>query len=269
MPVDYPGAIDMLLPHSYTFNSVAPLSIVEHCTGGDMTIESVHATFLATMRSTHFAVGRDGRVAQFVELNRGAGGNCCPQPGYNPYWQPYITQYINLNLCTISIEHCNGPGNNLPLTPAQQDASNKLNLWLCNRFGITTPHIHSHQSIDPPTNCPGPKFDFNQLFKYIAGANMNTEQAIVDAFLANNKEMQRTFPEKNIPTLRTNTGIFDVYRRLFLSGVQLGSADGDEYTSVTSTGSPIIYQQFGSYRIGFIPSVGPNAIYGPTKIALP
>lgn len=104
------------------------------------------------------------------------------------------------------------------------------------------------------------------------GATVSTqfeEQAILDAFLAANTYMQHLFPNAAIPTLRTNTGIFKVYHDLFVQGIQLGAATTDEYTSVTGTGGPITYQNFGSYRIGFIQGVGPNAVYGPTKIALP
>ena len=180
MSVDYPGAIDWILPDSYTFNSVDALKIVEHCTGGNLTLESLHATFLATERSTHFGIGRDGRVAQFVRLNRGAGGNCCPDKDNNgnflcsSFWIPLVQQYGNLNLCTISIEHCNDSNNSLPLTSTQMEASNKLNLWLCQRFNLTTMDIHSHHSINPinKANCPGSQFSFDQLFNYI-NANIN------------------------------------------------------------------------------------------------
>src|SRR5260221_13974418 len=75
--VDYPNALDMSLPTNFSFDSCTPLSIVIHETGGDMTLDAGHSTFLATERSTHFAIDQSGNVAQFVPLSRGAGGNWC------------------------------------------------------------------------------------------------------------------------------------------------------------------------------------------------
>ncbi len=177
--VDYPEAIDMLLPTSYSFDSCAPLSIVIHETGGDMTLDAVHNTFLATERSTHFAIDQSGNVAQFVPLSRGAGGNCCADKDASgqllcdPYWYGYLQQYGNLNLCTISIEHCNNSTNSLPMTQAQTDASNKLILWLCQKFNLNINHIKGHNSINPKSkpDCPG-TFSFAQLAAYLQGGSM-------------------------------------------------------------------------------------------------
>src|SRR5258708_6892683 len=176
---DYPNALDMSLPTNYSFDSCAPLSIVIHETGGDMTLDAVYSTFLATMRSTTFAVDLDGRVAQYVPLVRGAGGNCCPDRDASgnllcdPYWYAYIQQYGNLNLCTISIEHCNNSTNSLPMTQAQTDASNKLILWLCQRYKLNINHIKGHNSINPRSkpDCPG-TFSFSQLATFLQGGSM-------------------------------------------------------------------------------------------------
>ncbi len=66
---DYPNALDMSLLTNYSFDSCAPLSIVIHETGGDMTLDAVHSTFLATERSTHFAIDQSGNVASCAKLN--------------------------------------------------------------------------------------------------------------------------------------------------------------------------------------------------------
>src|SRR5258707_4015273 len=176
---DYPNALDMSLPTNYSFDSCAPLSIVIHETGGDMTLDAVYSTFLATMRSTTFAVDLDGRVAQYVPLVRGAGGNCCPDRDASgnllcdAYWYAYIQQYNNLNLCTISIEHCNNSTNSLPMSQAQTDASNKLILWLCQRYNLNINHIKGHNSINPKSkpDCPG-TFSFSQLAAFLQGGLM-------------------------------------------------------------------------------------------------
>jgi hypothetical protein len=180
MGVDYPGAIDMLLPLNYSFDTITPLAIVQHSTGGDLTLDEIHNTFLATMRSTHFGIDRNGNVAQFVPLNRGAGGNCCPPDptssyaSFDTFWNKFIPQYWpnmpgGLNRCTISIEHCNDSFQSLTMTPAQMDASNKLTLWLCQKFNIPTSNIKGHDSIDA-TNCPGKVFYstyWQQMLDYV------------------------------------------------------------------------------------------------------
>ncbi len=186
--VDYPSAVDMSLPTNYSFDSCAPLSIVVHETGGDMTLDAVHNTFLATERSTHFAIDQSGNVAQFVPLDRGAGGNCCPDKDANgnllcdPYWFGYVQQYGNLNLCTISIEHCNNSTNSLPMSQAQTDASNKLILWLCQKFNLNINHIKGHNSINPKSkpDCPG-TFNFSQLAAYLQGGSMGIPYGWHDA----------------------------------------------------------------------------------------
>lgn len=184
MAVDYSGAIDMLLPMNYSFDTIDHRAIVQHSTGGDMTLDAVHNTFLQTMRSTHFAIDRNGQIAQFVPLNRGAGGNCCPDTTHDSFWNDLITQYGSmpggLNRCTISIEHCNDSFQSLTMTPAQMDASNKLTLWLCQKYNIPSSAIKGHDSIDA-TNCPGKVFYstywqnmINYVNQGLAGADKRT-----------------------------------------------------------------------------------------------
>ncbi len=80
-----------------------------------------------------------------------------------------VQQHRNLIFCTISIEHCNDSNNALPMTQAQVDASNRLNLWLCKWFNIAPDYIHPHSSINPIAKpfCPGPTFDLARLKAYI------------------------------------------------------------------------------------------------------
>lgn len=157
----YPNAQLMLVPDANTFTSNAALAIVQHSTGGDMTLQMVYDTFIATKRSTHFAVDLQGNVAQYVPLTRGAGGNCCPEPSYSGYdasfWNPIADNYPNLNMATISIEHCNNGSQSLTMTPQQMDASNKLTLWCCQQAGLTSDKIKGHDSINA-VNCPGSVF---------------------------------------------------------------------------------------------------------------
>lgn len=171
MTVDYPGAQDMMLPTDYSFSSVAPLVIIIHKTGGDGTLDAVHNTFLNTKRSTHFAIDENGQVAQFVPLNRGAGGNCCADSTHQAFWDSYINAYGNLNYCTISIEHCDNTSTNTePMSQAQINASRSLVRWLCNKFGIPSTHIKPHNSINA-TDCPG-NYPLADLINFIQGGSM-------------------------------------------------------------------------------------------------
>ena len=209
--VDYPSALDMALPTNFSFDSCDPLSIVIHETGGDMTLDAVHQTFLATMRSTHFAIDQDGHVAQFVPLVRGAGGNCCPDKDAtgnllcDSYWYGFVQQYGNLNLCSISIEHCNNETNSLPMTPAQVDASNKLILWLCQKFNLNIKHIKGHNSINPVAkpNCPG-TFSFSQLATFLAGQERNPhmEQQFNDVWFSKAYAFKSGIYEKVLDAFR-------------------------------------------------------------------
>lgn len=168
MGKEYGPALDMFVDESRTFMGVMKkaakdLSIVIHGTGspGDQvpTAEEIALYFASNkqMVSSHFVIGRDGKVVQCVSLQNGAAANCCLEAGSDPYWDKYEKGYGNLNLCTISIEHCNNVDNSLPLTDAQQKASFELVQTLCMKYGIPANRIKTHASLDPKTRkeCPG------------------------------------------------------------------------------------------------------------------
>lgn len=171
---DYPGAIDCFVDPSRVFvgqNSCEV--IVLHGTGGanpDQTVQELGAYFASTPERTsvHYGIDRTGVVAQYVHEADGAGGNCCSEPGYDPFWQPYLTKYGNLNLCTLSIEHENNDTNSLPLTDAQKQTSFKLVAYLCQKYHLDSSHIKTHASIAPidRAHCPG-NYPFNDLQIYL------------------------------------------------------------------------------------------------------
>lgn len=172
MAVDYPGAQEHFVPRDFMFDSNAQKVIVIHKTGGDATPQAVYNTFLASGNpgnSVHYAIGTDGSIWQFVPEALGAGGNGRVEPGYDPFWQPYLNEYGNLNLCTFSIEHCDASdSNSTPVTPAQKEASFKLVAHLCQKYGIPASHIKTHASIDPVnrSRCPG-NYPMSELIAYI------------------------------------------------------------------------------------------------------
>jgi hypothetical protein len=172
MSVDYSEAEEHFVPRSFMFGSNACKVLVIHKTAGDATPQAVYNTFLASGnpgKSVHYAVGRDGTIWQFVPESLGAGGNCCVEPGYDPFWQPYLQTYGNLNLCTISVEHCDPAlDNSTALTPAQKAASFKLIAHLAQKYNISADHIKTHASIDPLSRarCPG-NYPMDELIQFV------------------------------------------------------------------------------------------------------
>jgi N-acetylmuramoyl-L-alanine amidase len=172
---DYPGATDHNVPPSFMFDSNAHAAIVLHKTGGDATPDAIYRTFLASGKSVHYSVGTDGSIWQYVPEALGAGGNCCVEDGYDPFWTQFNPMHVgssdgtNLNTVTISIEHCDASlDNSTPLTPAQQEASFKLVAYLVQKYNIPLTHIKGHNSIDPvdKAHCPG-NYPWQALFAFL------------------------------------------------------------------------------------------------------
>lgn len=275
----YPQAKQMIIDQSRVFTGaltkVHPgyLSIVIHKTacGSPCTAESV-ANFFATDTngaSTHFIVGLDGEVVQCVSLTDGAGGNCCLEKGHDTYWDVYYSNYGNLNLCTISIEHVDQTTDNSEVpTQAQLDASYRLVSWLCQQFNISPDHIKTHASLDPISRarCPG-NYPMSSLIAYVKGAiqvDTNQQKSITDHWNSYFKQLQHLFPNAVAMLAPTGTGIFNAWQSLYLQGKQLGPATSYEYDSIDWGGNAIKCQDFGSCRIEYYYSTGAWYAYGPT-----
>lgn len=120
--------------------------------------------------STHFGVGKNGEIHQYVDLNDAAWGNGAIN---RPSWSGLIPDgkgdYINPNLYTISIEHegKHPQGGFWEPTEAQYQASLALTKWLCAEFGIepSKETLIGHNQIDSVNRpyCPGPGFPFKRL----------------------------------------------------------------------------------------------------------
>ena len=169
MNTDYSSAIPMFVDEARTFIGAQPSSaIVIHKTAGFETIEELGNYFANTSleTSSHYGVGLDGRVAQFVSENDGAGGNCCLEDGHDQFWDQFTG---NLNQYTISIEHID-PSDSNSTTPTneQLSASFRLVLDICRRKRIPPESIKTHASIDPKSRarCPG-NYPFQQLVDYV------------------------------------------------------------------------------------------------------
>lgn len=169
MSTDYPAAQEHFVPRSFMFNSNAAKAIVIHKTGGDATPQAVYNTFLASGnpgKSAHYAIGQDGSIWQYVPESLGSGANGIPGPNMESFWLPYLAKYGNLNMCTISIEHCDpSPNNDTPLTPIQKKASFALVAHLCQKYDIPATNIKPHRSI-AATTCPG-TYPMDELVNFV------------------------------------------------------------------------------------------------------
>jgi N-acetylmuramoyl-L-alanine amidase len=157
MKVDYSKAIPMFVDRNRVFINANPDSaIVIHKTAGFKTIEELGNYFASTdlMTSSHYGVGLDGRVAQFVLESDGAAANCCLENNHDPYWDQFGD--TNLNRVTISIEHIDTSDDNSSTpTTAQLRASFDLVRDIVARTGITTIKTHSSLMPENRKNCPG------------------------------------------------------------------------------------------------------------------
>lgn len=139
-----------------------PIAIVDHITAG------LYPGCLDWLRnpasegSAHYLVTRRGRVFQLVKDEDTAwhAGRV-----KKPNWSLY--DGTNPNYATIGIEHEGQP--NEPLTSAQYEATLWLHRQLVLEWGIPVDrdHIIGHYRINSVdrSNCPGPKFPWDQLFK--------------------------------------------------------------------------------------------------------
>jgi N-acetyl-anhydromuramyl-L-alanine amidase AmpD len=225
--IDPPSSIvnkHMWVPQQNVFSGAQPGSaLVIHKTGGgDGTAEGTASYFqTGTDKSAHFVVGQNGTVVQCVHLVDGAGANCCADDSHNAWWNPLIAKYTNLNLCTISIEHCDqSTSNSTPLTSAQKASSFKLIKWLVDQYGFDIHNeIRPHNSIDA-TICPG-NFPWNEMISYLQGAtpvptNPGADPAFQQSYWNSNNIFIGAVPD--ITTGIANAWIHDVAQGLWRGG---------------------------------------------------
>jgi N-acetylmuramoyl-L-alanine amidase len=182
MQVDYKGAIPMFVDRSRVFQDAQPsMAIVIHKTAGFSTIEQLGNYFASTslVTSSHYGVGLDGRVAQFVSENDGAAANCCLEDGHDIFWNRFT---VNLNRVTFSIEHID-PSLDNSTTPTNQQlyASFRLVADIARRKGIPVTSIKTHASLEPQSRarCPG-NYPFDSLIEYVR-SSMIMPKALTDA----------------------------------------------------------------------------------------
>ncbi len=155
-----------------------PIVIVNHISEGSK--ESCISWFKSKNNnnsSTHFLVGKDGSIYQFVKIEDAAWGNgLYLHDVKNAHSSIVRSKKVNPNLYTVSIEHegiyekTKGS-----LSEEQLNSTVKLHKYIIDyvrlKYGNTINqdrrYIIGHNEIDPVRKpfCPGDKFPFNEIIK--------------------------------------------------------------------------------------------------------
>ena len=105
--------------------------------------------------SSHFLVGRDGRLYQFVSLEHRA----CHAGA------SYLHGRSVLNRTSVGVE-ITGDGNRIPFTRAQVETVMRLTGVLTAQFGLEVPWIAGHQHVAPGRKVdPGALFPWNEVVR--------------------------------------------------------------------------------------------------------
>lgn len=187
---DEAGAIWMPVPAANVFPGYwgnKPKWLVIHKTASGGTAQDIANFFIhdPARASSHYIIGQDGTIVQCVSEADGAGANCCLEAGH----APYLPTGINMNLLTISIEHCDpASDNSTPLIDAQKQASFRLVKDICQRHNIpmragdANGGIIGHHDISPilRARCPG-NYPWQELFSFLnGGSSMGVPQGWSD-----------------------------------------------------------------------------------------
>jgi hypothetical protein len=235
---EYPGSVDMFVDESRVFiGQNTHKYLVIHKTAGFETVEQLGNYFATTSEETssHFGVGLDGSIAQFVHLADGAAANCC---GAN------VNNYGggNLNLCTVSIEHIDPATDNSTTPPQEQlTASFDLSKWICKKYGLTSKQVIGHNQIDPVNRarCPG-NYPIVLLRKFI---DMPDDSTINESIVQIWNDCQYILGSLHgIPP--RDTVIFNAWRDELIAGRYRGVALMNQQPGVDFNGKSVTRQQF-------------------------
>lgn len=145
------------------------IAIVNHIMSG--TLAGTDSWFVnpASQVSSHFGVGKNGEIHQYVDLTYPAWANGA---AHKPNW-PLLQYGVNPNHYTVSIEHEGESGDVMP--EAQYQATLALHRWLIETLGIpvTRDNIIGHYRIDSvnKAGCPGSGFPWDRLFRDLEGGS--------------------------------------------------------------------------------------------------
>lgn len=159
--------------NSSSRNGHIPFVIVNHISVGSMS--SMDAWFTDPgnrVSSAHYGVAKDGRIHQYVRLERAAWAQGIELSQIaNATAQVVKDMNVNPNLYCVSIEH---EGYNGDLTEAQFQSSLRLHRHIreavYDRWGLFFPldryHVIGHHQVNPKGKpfCPGPMFPWERLY---------------------------------------------------------------------------------------------------------
>lgn len=201
----------------------------------------------------HLIIDKDGSFVQGLSLLNAAWGNS----GVSTSPRASFLPGDNLNMYTISIEHCkyDAQQNSDALTPAQQATSFAVVKAICEKYGIpkevvtvgdpSNGGIIRHKDCDGANRpfCPGP-YPFVELSNYLKGApNMGqfSNQTAVDVW--NSQHVY--FEALKQPLPNRDTGIFNAWIDAWKSGHFKGVCMSQEYSVTAPDGNKAIAQNFG------------------------
>lgn len=179
-----------------------PFVIVNHVSVG--TMSSMDYWFTDpnnNVSSAHFGVAKDGRIHQYVAIERmawsqGISKDMIPRA----LAQVVLDMGVNPNLYCVSIEHEGYDGD---LTQQQFEASVWLHRYIrdyiADRYGqwfaLDDYHVIGHYQVNPvgKPDCPGPLFPWEQLYAILAETDEGGEQ--MEQLLARMKEMEDKYAE--------------------------------------------------------------------------
>lgn len=163
-------------------NTYKPLAIINHIMEGTLTGTDDWFNQTASQVSSHYGVGRNGEVHQYVKEEDTAWANgrkLAPD-------QAWLDNFpaVNPNLWTISIEHEGYP--NQELTPEQTAASIELQRNIAAKWNIPIDdtHITGHFRIDSQgkKDCPGPHFPWDEILSALKPAPQQQEETEVSEY---------------------------------------------------------------------------------------
>jgi N-acetylmuramoyl-L-alanine amidase len=183
------------------------LAIVNHVMCGTLAGTDAWFNDPKSQVSTHYGIGKDGSIHQYVKDEDTAWAVGLTDKPISPL----IRQYpgLNPNYYTISIEYEGYPQDGL--TEAQYQSALWLHKQLIQKFGIPVDetHITGHFAFDTVSrsDCPGPKFPWDRLYKDLGG-HVPVEILHVGSVGAQVKEVQQAINKLGYTPVLKEDGIF-------------------------------------------------------------
>lgn len=180
-----------------------PCAVVDHISAGSMSsMDNWFTSPTNKVSSAHYGVAKDGRIHQYVEIERFAWAQGIEISSISHATAQIVHDHgINPNFYCVSIEH---EGMDGELTEAQFAASVWLHLYVRQYivdhwgsdawFPLDPYHVVGHYQIDPLRKmfCPGPLFPWARLYASLKEAD---EEMSLSAEVAVLKEQVRALSQ--------------------------------------------------------------------------